>query len=199
MTEKKVLSESGAHAPCLMRDFSTLRGLKNLKDPLTEAHLNLYKGYVSNVNQLRQHLQEAKPGTIEWSEMERRLGFEVNGMRLHELYFENLTPGESRVPRALEETLSSLWGSFKRWKEEFEAIGQIRGVGWVILYKDPMDGRLSNHWIGLHEEGHPAGFTPLLVMDVWEHAYTGMDRSAYIGAFFMNVNWEGVGARWAGS
>jgi Fe-Mn family superoxide dismutase len=199
MTEKKILSEPGAHAPCLMRDFSTLRGLKNLKDPLIEAHLNLYNGYVSNVNQLRQHLQEAKSGTIEWSEMERRLGFEVNGMRLHELYFENLTPGDSRVPRALEETLSGLWGSFKRWKEEFEAIGQIRGVGWVILYKDPMDGSLSNHWIGLHEEGHPAGFTPLLVMDVWEHAYTGMDRSTYIGAFFMNVNWEGVGARWAGS
>lgn len=198
MTDQRSVSKTGAPTPYLERDFSTLRGLKILKDPLIEAHLSLYKGYVSSFNSLRQHLEDTQPGTIEWSEMERRLGYEVNGLRLHELYFENLTPGESRVPRAFEETLGGLWGSFKRWQEEFEAIGQIRGVGWVILYKDPVDGRLSNHWIGLHEEGHPAGFTPLLVMDVWEHAYSGMNRSAYIKAFFMNVNWEGVGARWAG-
>ncbi|MBI3856821.1 MAG: Fe-Mn family superoxide dismutase [Planctomycetes bacterium] len=199
MTDKRTASDPGAYTPYLERDFSTLRGLKNLKDSLIEAHVSLYKGYVGSFNSLRQHLEDAQPGTTEWSEMQRRLGFEVNGLRLHELYFENLTSGDSRVPRALEETLSGLWGSFKRWQEEFETIGQIRGVGWVILYKDPMDGRLSNHWIGLHEEGHPAGFTPLLVMDVWEHAYAGMNRSAYIQAFFMNINWEGVGARWAGS
>jgi Fe-Mn family superoxide dismutase len=199
MNDVRAISNPPAATPYLMRDFSTLRGLKNLEDSLIEAHLELYKGYVNSFNLLRQHLEASKPGTVEWSEMERRQGFEVNGLRLHELYFENLTSGESRVPRALEETLSGLWGSFKRWRDEFVTIGQILGVGWVILYKDPMDGRLSNHWIGLHEEGHPAGFTPLLVMDVWEHAYTGMNRGSYIEAFFMNVNWEGVGARWAGS
>jgi hypothetical protein len=80
-----------------------------------------------------------------------------------------------------------------------EAVAQLRGVGWAILYQDPAGGRLSNHWINLHEEGHPPGFTPLLVMDVWEHAFAGMNRSSYIAAFFKNLRWDCVEARGAGA
>jgi len=165
--------------------------------PLIQAHLKLYEGYVKAVNLLRQRLAASKPGSPEWSEMKRRMGFELNGLRLHELYFESLGAGESGPSGPLEDVLSASWGSYSAWKDEFEAIGQMRGVGWAILYRDPVDRRLSNHWIGLHEEGHPAGFTPLLVMDVWEHAFTGMDRTTYIQAFFSNVRWSVIEARLA--
>lgn len=172
-----------------LRDYSALRGLRGISDALVEAHLKLYAGYVRNLNLLRQRLAETKPGTPEFSELHRRVGFEVNGMRLHELYFENLSPAGGAPGRTLKDVLARQWGSFEAWRQDFAAIGAMRGVGWAILYRDPANGALSNHWIGLHEEGHPAGFTPVLVMDVWEHAFTGLERPKYIEAFLENVDW----------
>src|SRR4029079_368436 len=142
-----------------------------------------------------ERLKEAELGSPEWAEMTRRVGFEINGMRLHELYFDNLSPQSSKPSPELIEAVGGAWGSFDEWEAEFRAMGQIRGVGWVILYRDPVAGQLSNHWITLHEEGHPAGFTPLLVMDVWEHAYSGMDRTRYVEAFFENLRWSRVADR----
>ena len=91
--------------------------------------------------------------------------------------------------------LSETWASASAWEKEFRAIGAMRGIGWAILYRDPLTRRLSNHWISLHQDGHPAGFQPVLVMDVWEHAYTGLERARYIDAFFANLDWEEVEAR----
>jgi len=130
--------------------------------------------------------------------MTRRMGFEINGMRLHELYFDNLSPRSLKPSPEVLLAVGGAWGSFDEWETEFRAMGQIRGVGWVILYRDPVADRLSNHWITLHEEGHPAGFSPLLVMDVWEHAYSGMDRTRYIDAFFENIHWNRVESRLRG-
>jgi Fe-Mn family superoxide dismutase len=94
---------------------------------------------------------------------------------------------------ALVKAMKKSFGGFENWKDEFSAIGKMRGVGWAILYFDPRARVLTNHWIGLHEEGHPAGFVPILVMDVWEHAYMvdgGTEgRPRYIEAFFKNVDW----------
>ena len=181
------------------RDFTALVGLRNIPDPLVSAHLKLYEGYVRNTNLLTDRLKEAESGSPEWSEMSRRVGFEVNGMRLHELYFDNLSPQPSGPSPVVSEEVGGWWGSLAGWEKEFRAMGQIRGVGWVILYRDPVADRLSNHWITLHEEGHPAGFTPLLVMDVWEHAflldYKPAERSKYIDAFFANIDWNAVEER----
>ena len=196
MAEKQVSFDLEAYAPFSLRDFSELRGLTKIPDPLMEAHQTLYEGYVRNANLLKLSLKDARLGTPEWSEMKRRLGFEIGGLRLHELYFENLTPGGSVPAPALQDVLAATWGSFQKWKDEFEAVVQMRGVGWAILYQDPVDQRLSNHWIGLHEDGHPPGFTPLLVVDVWEHAYTGMTRSEYFAALFANLDWDKVKTRW---
>jgi Fe-Mn family superoxide dismutase len=187
VAENQVSFDVEAYAPFPLRDFSELRGLAKIPDPLMEAHVRLYEGYVKNVNLL---------GTLEWSEMKRRMGFELGGLRLHELYFENLTPGGSYPSPAFEDALVAAWGTFKKWQDEFEAVVQMRGIGWAILYQDPVDGRLSNHWIGLHEEGHPPGFRPLLVVDVWEHAYVGMTRSEYFSAVSANLNWESIKSRW---
>ena len=75
----------------------------------------------------------------------------------------------------------------------------MRGVGWAILYQDPATEKLSNHWVALHQDGVPSGFKPILVMDVWEHAfvldYTPSGRSKYIEAFFSNINWEAANER----
>jgi Fe-Mn family superoxide dismutase len=195
---KSEVQEVGTLSTYTPLDFSTLVGLKNIPDPLVEAHLKLYAGYVKNTNLLSQRLKEAEVGSPEWCEMTRRIGFEVNGMRLHELYFDNLSPHPPGPSPLLSEALCGPWDSFMEWEKEFRAMGQIRGVGWVILYRDPVADRLSNHWITLHEEGHPAGFTPLLVMDVWEHAYCGMDRPKYIDAFFENIHWGRVEDRLKG-
>jgi len=191
-SEVRRVGGRGAYRP---RDYSSLVGLKIIPDALMAAHLKLYEGYVKSMNLLVERLKDVDLETPELSEMTRRMGFEINGMRLHELFFENLSPHPSPPTRAVVQALGGSWDSFGEWEREFRAMGGIRGVGWVILYRDPVATRFSNHWISIHEEGHPSGFTPLLVLDMWEHAYTGMERARYIEAFFDNLRWEEVEER----
>jgi len=186
-----------------------LSGLNGISDKTLEMHFKLYEGYVKNTNTLNEKIagfwkegrvdQEAMP---DYSELTRRLGFEYNGMVLHEYYFENMKKGGAGDPartspfcKAAERSL----GSYDIWKSEFASIGNMRGVGWAICYEDPATGYLSNHWITLHEVGNVAGFIPILVMDVWEHAflldYKPADRPKYIEAFFSNVDWAVVEGR----
>jgi Fe-Mn family superoxide dismutase len=92
-----------------------------------------------------------------------------------------------------------MYGDFETWKKEFSAVGGMRGVGWAIAYFDPHTGRISNHWITLHEDGNVAGFVPLVVMDAWEHAflldYKPAERPKYIEAFFANIDWNVINER----
>ena len=132
-----------------------------------------------------------------YSELTRRLGFEYNGMVLHEYYFDNLKSGggtgDPSERRQFAKAAESSFGSYEIWKADFVGIGKMRGVGWAICYQNPANGRLSNHWITLHETGNVAGFNPILVMDVWEHAflldYKPAERPKYIEAFFSNIDW----------
>jgi len=137
-----------------------------------------------------------------YSELKRRLGFEYNGMVLHELYFENLATNRPEDPgpdSPFTQAAQDSFGSFDLWKIDFMSVAKMRGVGWTIGYLDPDNGKLSNHWISLHENGNIAGFAPLLVLDVWEHAFildfTASGRGKYIEAFFSNVDWETVEER----
>lgn len=197
-----------------------LHGLQGISDRTVETHLKLYDGYVKAANQLTEQIDDiVKQGVVDqetmpaFSELVRRLGFEYNGMVLHEAYFENLprrgapAPGQHSAFRSATERC---FGGFDTWKEAFASVGQMRGVGWAICYLDPRNGRLSNHWVSLHQNGNIAGFVPLLVMDVWEHAYlldyAPSERGEYIAAFMSNVNWEVVEQRmnmpmpaWAGA
>jgi Fe-Mn family superoxide dismutase len=161
-------------------------------------HWTLYEGYVKNVNLLNgtlAALSERKDFGPEFAELKRRLGFEYDGMILHEHYFGILKAGQKPLGDDAELTklLKKSFGGFENWRNEFAAIGKMRGVGWAILYYDARVQALTNHWIGQHEDGHPAGFVPILVMDVWEHAYmvdAGVDgRPAYVEAFLKNVDW----------
>jgi Fe-Mn family superoxide dismutase len=137
-----------------------------------------------------------------YSELTRRIGFEYNGMVLHEYYFQNLKSGGAGVPSpssAFVRAAEASFGSYGTWKVDFAGVGKMRGVGWAVCYQDPTTGTISNHWITLHEVGNVSGFLPILVMDVWEHAfildYAPSDRPKYIDAFFSNVDWDAVQGR----
>lgn len=185
-------------------DFSHLKGLKGISDAQIEIHLGLYAGYVTNNNKLNEIIAEmvknGKTGTPPWAEMNRRAGWEYNGMRLHEYYFGNLHPGGKGQPRGkFTKAVETTFGSLEAWRKDFVATGAMRGIGWAILYQDPKSGVMSNHWITEHDMGHPAGFTPILILDVFEHAfmvdYRPAERGAYIDAFFDNIDWEEVDSR----
>ncbi|HET6646538.1 MAG TPA: superoxide dismutase [Pyrinomonadaceae bacterium] len=190
------------------RQFN-LSGLKGISDETLELHFKLYEGYVKETNKLTekiwQFIQDGKVDQEEmpaYSELTRRLGFEYNGMVLHEYYFENLKKGmgtgEPDRSSKFRKAAESSFGSYEIWKTDFEGIGKMRGVGWAICYENPANNRLSNHWISLHETGNVAGFTPILVMDVWEHAYLldfKTERPKYIEAFFSNIDWDAVESR----
>ncbi len=137
-----------------------------------------------------------------YSELKRRLAFEYNGMVLHEYYFGNLKRGGGQDPRSdsmFRRAVEVSFGSYELWKADFASVGKMRGVGWAICYLDPPQGSLSNHWVTLHEVGNVAGFIPVLVMDVWEHAflpdYKPAERPKCIEAFFSNINWQTVEER----
>src|SRR5437588_5368011 len=186
-----------------------LSRLQGISDKTLEMHFKLYEGYVKSVNELNEKIAEIlKDGKVDpdefpgYSELTRRLGFEYNGMVLHEYYFQNLQKQGSGSPAsssALTKAAEKSFGSYDLWKTDFVGIGKMRGVGWAICYQDPGTGIISNHWITLHEIGNVSGFIPILVMDVWEHAfildYAPSDRPKYIDAFFANVNWEAVQER----
>jgi len=186
-----------------------LSGLTGISDKTLEMHFKLYEGYVTNTNLLTEKINDIlADGQVDkeelpaYSELTRRLGFEYNGMVLHEYYFGNMKrqgggepPKGSRFRNAVEQSFPS----FEIWKTDFTSVGKMRGVGWAIASLNPANGLVSNHWVELHQTGNVAGFTPLLVMDVWEHAflldYKPAERPKYIDAFLSNVDWDAIDKR----
>jgi Fe-Mn family superoxide dismutase len=186
-----------------------LSGLKGISDETLEMHFKLYEGYVKETNNLNEKIADfLKDGKVDqadfpaYSEITRRLGFEYNGMVLHEYYFQNMKKDGSVDPdhkSSFYQTAENGFGSYDTWKADFMGVGKMRGVGWAICYQNPANKMISNHWITLHETGNVAGFIPILVMDVWEHAflldYKPSERPKYIEAFFTNINWDIVNQR----
>jgi Fe-Mn family superoxide dismutase len=186
-----------------------LSGLNGISDKTLEMHFKLYEGYVKETNKLTEKISEfLADGKVDqdempaYSELTRRLGFEYNGMVLHEYYFGNMKrqgAGDPDRNSAFFKAAEAGFGSYDTWKADFVGVGKMRGVGWAICYQNPANGRLSNHWITLHETGNVSGFVPVLVMDVWEHAfildYKPADRPKYIEAFFSNIDWAAVEGR----
>lgn len=186
-----------------------LSGLNGISDQTLEMHFKLYEGYVKETNNLSERISKfLEDGKVDqeempaYSELTRRLGFEYNGMVLHEYYFGNMKQGGNVDPdktSAFYRAAGQSFGNYDIWKADFVGIGKMRGVGWAICYQNPANGRISNHWITLHETGNVSGFLPVLVMDVWEHAYLldykPAERPKYIEAFFSNIDWQSCEAR----
>jgi superoxide dismutase, Fe-Mn family len=185
------------------KEYSNLIGMAGFSETLLENHFTLYQGYVKNTNTLMQSLTEMSRGgkgaSPEFAEMKRRFGWEFNGMRLHECYFENLGGKEPMQQEGrLAAKIHQEFGSYQEWEQDFKATGAMRGIGWAILYQDTVTGKLINFWINEHDTGHPACGVPILVMDVFEHAFLtdyGLKRAEYINSFFQNINWKAAEER----
>lgn len=195
--------QEGKTMPYTAKDYATLIGIPGFSETLLKNHFTLYQGYVTNTNKvldsLAQVLKDGKTAAPEYAELKRRLGWEFNGMRLHEYYFENLG-GKAGLDAGgkLAKSIVESFGSYELWEKDFKATGAMRGIGWVVLYQDPANGRLINFWINEHDVSHPASGRPVLVLDVFEHAYMldyGLKRADYIEAFFKVIDWQVAEAR----
>ncbi len=184
-------------------DFGRLIGIPGFSETLLKNHFTLYQGYVTNTNKvmdtLAAMLKEGKQGAYEFAELKRRLGWEFNGMRLHELYFENLGgDGDPAKAPNLAKRVIQQFGSIDACANDFNAVAAMRGIGWVVCYEDIENGLLVNQWINEHDVGHLTGCNPILVLDVFEHAFMidyGLKRADYIQAFWKNVKWDVVEQR----
>jgi superoxide dismutase, Fe-Mn family len=182
------------------KDFTSLIGTPGFSDKLLTTHFKLYSGYVKNTNKVIELLKSLEPGTSQWSEIKRRFGWEFNGMRLHELYFENLSKEKTTLSddSPLLKKIVESFGSGQACHDDFVNIGKLRGIGWVVMCYDKEADKIFNVWINEHDVGHLAGTIPLLVMDVFEHAFItdyNMDRAAYIQAFTEAIDWDVVQER----
>lgn len=186
------------------KDYSALKGLQGITDDQVAVHLTLYNGYVTRANKLYDTLgsmaSEDKIGSFEYNELKRRAGWEVNGILLHELYFDNLVAnGGSGENSKFAQAIAQQFGSFADWKKDFLGVAKMPGVGWAVTYFDPARGQFDNVWIDRHDVGHPAGHRPVLVLDLWEHAWSAYlkptERAKYLEDFFANVGWAAVDAR----
>ncbi len=188
------------------KNYESLLGTPGFGDQMLKNHFTLYQGYVKNVNTLADTLsamlKDGKTGLPEYAELKRRFGWEFGGMRLHELYFDNMKNGGGAMDASmkLSQKIAADFGSYAEWEKDFKASGTMRGIGWTILYYDPTGDRLFNTWVNEHDMGHLAGCTPLMVLDVFEHAYMldyGLKRADYIEAFMKAADWSAAEKRFA--
>lgn len=186
------------------KNYEHLLGTTGFSDALLKNHFTLYEGYVKNTNTALEKLEtlakEGKRNQAEYMEIKRRFGWEWDGMRLHELYFGNMKNGGTALDSSsdLAKKITAQWGSVEEWTKGFKATGAMRGIGWTILAEDKENGQLFNVWINEHDGGHLAGATPILVMDVFEHAFMldyGIKRADYIEAFWNAIDWDTVSKR----
>lgn len=183
------------------KNFNYLLGnVHGLDDALLKMHFTLYQGYVKNTNNILNLINEADPTSLTYGALKRRFDWEYDGMVLHELYFENLGPAKEINRRGpLYQKLIDSFGSFAKWMSNFKHTALIRGIGWVVLYEK--EGELYDVWVDDHHIGHLAGANPLVVLDVWEHAYItefGLDRAKYVDVVMKNLNWEVIEKRYGG-
>jgi Fe-Mn family superoxide dismutase len=196
--------------PRAARRFESLpRQVAGLSSATLEAHLGLYRGYLKEFNALlaaTSERSEERKGDVATQRLKsnaRRIGFESNGVWLHEMYFEQLDgdarAGAPRTTRALQAALKRSFGGFEAWRSDFTAVAGTRGIGWAIVSVEPASGLLVNGWIDLHERGAPLGLTVVFALDLWEHAYLadyGTDgRAKYVQAVLDDTDWRVVEER----
>lgn len=186
----------------------TLPELSGLSEKQIKAHLGLYEGYVKHVNVLRDQIKELEATDKEKfayaiMETRRRLGFEFNGMRMHEYYFTQFEGGAQALNTNsdLGKAVSEKYGSVDAFIAHFTGVGMSRGIGWSVLYADPIAQTVHTAWVSDHELGQLGGLPIILAMDMWEHAfmvdYLPAEKKNYIEAFLKNINWSVVEKRFS--
>ena len=174
--------------------------LKGISAKSIEEHLKLYAGYVTHSNLVLEKItelsQNAEANMPLLSGLQKRFGFEYNGMRNHEVYFSSLSGGAHTLSKEseLKKMIVEEWGSFEKWLELFKSIATTRGVGWAMLYFDKKEKRLLNAWVDEQHLGQLQDCTLILALDMWEHSFVydfqPSGKKQYIEAFFENLNWE---------
>jgi Fe-Mn family superoxide dismutase len=209
---------SGAPAPTPRDDLAYREQgfqFRNFDGGLSTAtlatHLELYRGYLAQTNELVGALadpalrSEAGGVTRPREAVSRRMSFELNGVKLHEWYFEQLA-GQSgtRIPESSSvaaEAMDVAFGGFEGWRADVEVLATTRGIGWVVTAWDGSAGQLVNLWADLHQLLLPAGHDIVFVLDLWEHAYWNdfgpKGRGAYSKFVLDNTDWQVVEARFA--
>lgn len=188
------------------RTFS-LGELQGISAKTIEEHLKLYAGYVKHLNLIQEKVTELSAeydkNAFTIVELRRRLGFEFDGMRNHEYYFEQLEGGSKTLASDNEfyARIEKDLGSFDSWLASFKAMAMTRGVGWAVLYFDKKTDQLVHAWIEEQHLGQLIGLDVLLALDMWEHSYmldyVPSEKKKYVEAFFANLNWEVVGDRYS--
>ena len=184
--------------------------LKGISTKNIEEHLKLYAGYVTHTNLVLEKINElSKTPDVKGSPtsgvesvmallsgLQKRFGFEYNGMRNHEIYFSSLS-GKANILKEnseLKKTIILEWGSFEKWLQLFKAIATTRGIGWAMLYFDRKENRLLNAWVDEQHLGQLQDCTLVFALDMWEHSYIidhqPSGKKQYIEDFFENLNWE---------
>lgn len=177
--------------------------LEGISDKQISQHRDiLYAGYVNKLNEIEERLKtaditKANQAFSDFRALKVEETFALNGVVLHELYFENLGVKSAKPTGKLSDLLAREFGSFDKWIENLKACG-MAARGWVILGLCTYDGKLHNYCLDAHNDRVPVNVVPILVLDVYEHAYTidfGVKRAPYLDAFVKNINWDAASKR----
>lgn len=177
----------------------TILELKGISSKNIEEHLKLYAGYVKNTNLILQKIEELSKNENDaylLSELQRRFAFEFGGVRNHEYYFASLENSSSnlKTDSLLKKAIEKDFGSYDAWLDSFKKLAMTKGVGWAMLSYDKKTDQLLNHFVDEQHIGHLVSTSPILCLDMWEHAfvydYPTSEKKKYIEAFFENLNWS---------
>ncbi|MBU1046944.1 Fe-Mn family superoxide dismutase [Patescibacteria group bacterium] len=187
------------------QEFNLPQEINGISSKQIEEHLKLYAGYVKHSNLIQEKiellLQDKEQNSYIISELNRRFGFEFNGMRMHEYYFEQLEEGLKEInPESnLNQKIINDFESFGNFIEKIKEVTKTRGIGWVIVYFDKKQDNLNISWVSDHELGQLGGLQIILAIDLWEHAfmvdYLPNEKGQYIEKYLENINWEKVEKR----
>ncbi len=188
-----------------VRSFE-LPELKGLSKDQIAVHLALYEGYVKHSNLIMEKIaklreEDAEGNAFLTNELRRRFGFEFDGMRMHEYYFEQFEGGPTLMASdsALMDAATQKYGSWEGFIAHIKEVAGSRGIGWVVTYFDPAGPTLHTAWVDDHQLGQLAGLPVMLALDLWEHAfmvdYKPAEKKSYVDAFFDNLNWSVIERR----
>ena len=185
-----------------MKNYSEIKPLKykELKKisakTLEIHHDKLYVGYVNKWKEIQEKLasadkEKANATYSEYRALKAEESYAANGVILHEAYFDVLG-GDGKAKGEIIEKIKEDFGSYENWAADLNACG-MSARGWAITAYDFNDGKLHNYTGELHNQGGIWGSSPIIALDVYEHAYFidfGSDRKSYIEAFFDNLDWK---------
>src|SRR3989344_3441079 len=185
--------------PFIQQTFN-IGELKGISAKNIEEHLKLYAGYVKNTNlileKIGEYMADPEKNAYVIGELQRRFGFEFNGMRNHEYYFKSLEGGAKMLMQnsKLKTAIELQAPSFEIWLSGFKLLAMTRGIGWAVLYYDKQTDQFMHTWVDEQHLGQLNGLNWILGIDMWEHAYVydypTSEKKKYVEAFFENLNWE---------